>query len=43
MRKQPCILEHIADPAAMRRDVQARSGIVHDLAVDGDAAAIGPQ
>jgi len=43
MRKQPCILEHIADPAAMRRDVHALGGVVERLGVDGDGAAIGPQ
>ena len=43
MRKQPRILEHIADAAAMRRDMHARRGIVEHLAVDGDDAAIGPQ
>ena len=34
MRKQPRILEHIADAAAMRRDVHARRGIVERLAVE---------
>jgi len=43
MRKQPGILEHIADPAAMHRDVPARRRVVQHLAVDGDDAAIGPQ
>ena len=43
MRKQPRVLEHIADAAAMRRDVDACGGVVERLAVDGDAAAIGPQ
>ena len=43
MRKQPRILEHIADPAAMHRDMDMLSGVVQRLAVDGDDAAIGSQ
>jgi hypothetical protein len=43
MREKPGILEHIADPAAMRWNVHARAGIVQRLPVDGDEAAIGPQ
>ena len=43
MRKQPRILEHIADAAAMGRDMDARGGVVERLAVDGDDAAIGLQ
>jgi len=43
MREQPCVLEYIADPAAMRRDMDARRGIVEGFAVNRDGAAIGPQ
>ena len=35
MRKQPRILEHIADAAAIRRDVQPRGGVVERFAVKG--------
>jgi len=41
MRKQPGILEHVTDPPSMRRDVDARRGIVERLAVDDDAARSG--
>src|ERR1700730_1898511 len=43
MRKQPRVLEHIADAAAMRREMQARWGVVEGLAVDRDDATIGLQ
>ena len=43
MRKQPRILEHIADAAPVRRHVHALGGVVERLAVEGDDAAIGPQ
>ncbi len=43
MRKQPGILEHIADAAAVRRDMQVCRRVVQHFAVDGDDAAIGPQ
>jgi len=43
MREQPRVLEHIADPAAMDRDMRLRHRIVQRLAVDGDDAAIGSQ
>ena len=34
MRKQPRVLEHVADAAAMRRDVHALCGIVEGFAVE---------
>ncbi len=41
MRKQPALLEHIADAPAVRRHVDARRGIEQHRIVERDAAAIG--
>ena len=41
MGKQPRILKHITDAAAVGRDMYTRRGVVERLAVHGDAAAIG--
>ncbi|GCC48236.1 hypothetical protein chiPu_0032510 [Chiloscyllium punctatum] len=43
MRKQPRVLEHVADAAAPGRHMNAGSGIVDRLAVDHDGAAIWTQ
>src|SRR4051812_938976 len=43
MRKQPCILEHIADPPTMRRDMNTRSRVIERLVVECDNATIRPQ
>ena len=43
MRKQPRILKHVADPAAVRRHVNAFRRIVQRFAVERDDAAVGPQ
>ena len=43
MRKQPRILEHIADAPPVRRDVNARGRVIERLAVERDDAAVGPQ
>src|SRR5262249_41260165 len=43
MRKQPRILEHVADAAAMRGNMDALFGVVERLAVDDDGAAVGTE
>ena len=43
MRKQPCVLEHVTDAAAVGGNMQMRRSVVERLAVDGDDAAIGPE
>src|ERR1700751_1056719 len=43
MRKQPRVLENIADAAAVNGDMCARGGVVQRLFVYGDDAAVGPQ
>ncbi len=43
MRKQPRILEHVADPPPVRRHVHACGDVVERLAVERDDAAIGLQ
>src|ERR1700742_1822931 len=40
MRKQPRVLEYIADAAAIGRHVNTRRRIVERVAVDGDGAAV---
>lgn len=42
MRKQPPILEHIAQPTMFGGDVEAQGRVEQHLAVDDDAARIGP-
>ena len=43
MRKQPRVLEHIADAAAIGWNVHPRRSVVERFVVDGDDAAIGLQ
>ena len=43
MRKQPAFLEHIADAPAPGRHVDARRAVEQHVAVERDAAAVGPQ
>ena len=42
MREQPAVLEDVADAAMMARHEDAALGVDKHLAVDGDAAAVGP-
>src|SRR5262249_59575196 len=42
MRKQPRLLEDIAEAAPLRRQVDAGRSVEQDPAIDGNTAAIGP-
>ena len=43
MRKQPRVLEHVADAPPVRRHVDACGRVVQRFAVERDDAAVGPQ